>query len=122
MALAMSSCPNLLPGRFKIITCTVDNALGELGIVYAAAGFDFIGTMSMHHGRRALVRIGDKVISERQAYDIAGTRGVRALSKLGFDVSAVPRRARYFAFRGGRLERRWYRRQIAHLIKPYPKR
>ena len=37
----------------------------------------------------------------------------RALSKLGFDASAVPRRARYFAFRGSKQERK---------RNPYPKR
>jgi hypothetical protein len=45
---------------------------------------------------------------------------VRALSKLGFDASAVPRRARYFAFRGSKQERK--RNGAAHLVKPYPKR
>ena len=41
-------------------------------------------------------------------------------ARLGFDASAVPRRSRYFAFRGCRAER--HRAQIAHLVQPYPKR
>jgi hypothetical protein len=41
---------------------------------------------------------------------------------LGFDASSVPRRARYFAFRGPRREREQNRMAIAHLIQPYPKR
>jgi hypothetical protein len=90
----------LLPARFEIVTATVDGTLGDVGVV----------------------RIGGTAISERQAYRLAGTRGARSLAQLGFDASAVPRRARYFAFRGRRAERRAHRAQIAHLIRPYPKR
>jgi hypothetical protein len=36
---------------------------------------------------------------------LAGS-GARALAQLGFDVSAVPRRARYFAFRGSKQQRK----------------
>ena len=51
---------------------------------------------------------------------LAGTRGARALARLGFDTVPVPRRARYFAFRGDKQERRHNRAAIA--IRPYPKR
>ena len=38
------------------------------------------------------------------------------------DASAVPRRARYFAFRGSKQERKRTGAAVAHLVKPYPKR
>ena len=76
----------------------------------------------MSQGGRCAIWLNGKHISERQAGRLTGTQSVRGLSRLGFDVSAVPRRARYFAFRGRRAERRAHRAQIAHLIRPYPKR
>ena len=108
----------LLPERFKVVTATVDANAGEIGSVYQAAGFDYVGVMRA--GGRALVRVNGRFISERQAGRLAGTRGARALAQLGFDVIPTRRKARYFAFRG--RERRHLRRAIEHLIQPYPKR
>jgi hypothetical protein len=67
-------------------------------------------------------RINGKAVSERHIHRLAGTRGVQALVQLGFDARAVPRRSRYFAFRGTREERRVFQAAISGLIKPYPKR
>jgi hypothetical protein len=103
-----------------VITATVDDRCGEIGAVYQAAGFHFVGVM--RQGGRALVSINGKLISERQARRIAGTRGAKALARLGFDASPVPRRSRYFAFRGTREVRRELHAAISGLIKPYPKR
>jgi hypothetical protein len=111
---------DLLPERYKVITATVDSSAGEIGVVYQAAGFDYVGTMCA--GGRALVSVNGKRISERQAGQLAGTRGSHALAKLGFDASPVQRRGRYFAFRGTRRERGQLRAAIAGLIKPYPRR
>ena len=111
---------DLLPERYKVITATVDAGAGEVGTIYQAAGFHFVGVM--RQGGRAPVAINGKPISERQAGRIAGTRGAQALAQLGFDARAVPRRSRYFAFRGTREERRELQAAISGLIKPYPKR
>jgi hypothetical protein len=111
---------DLLPGRYKVVTATVDGTLGELGTIYQACNFAYVGIM--RSGTRALIRINGKLVNERQAYQLAGTRGVHKLQRLGFDAIAVPRRARYFAFIGSPRERRQHRRQIEHLIRPYPKR
>jgi hypothetical protein len=72
-------------------------------------------------GRRALVRVNGKTISERQAGSLVGTQGAAALARLGFDAVPTARKGRYFAFRGARAERQRLR-AIAHLIAPYPKR
>jgi hypothetical protein len=66
--------------------------------------------------------IAAQLLKLDSAHPQAAERGVRALAQLGFDAIAVPRRARYFAFRGRRAERRAHRAQIAQLIRPYPKR
>jgi hypothetical protein len=111
----------LLPDRYKAVTATVDGAAGEVGIIYQACGFDYVGTMCA--GGRALVSVNGKRISERQAGRLTGTRGARALARLGFNVMPTRHRpCRYFAFRGNRTEQRHLRAEILHLIKPYPTR
>jgi hypothetical protein len=110
----------LLPLKYKVVTATVDKEAGEIGVIYQACGFDYCGIMRA--GGRAAVAINGKRISERQAGRLAGTRGVRALAALGFDAVAVPRRGRYFAFRGTRQERKQLRAAIVHRIMPFPKR
>jgi hypothetical protein len=110
----------LLPEQYRVVTATVDALANEIGTIYQAAGFDYVGVM--RGGGRTQISVNGKHVSERQAERLAGTRGARALAQLGFDAEAVPRRGRYFAFRGSRLERQRYRAAIGHLIKPYPKR
>ena len=109
-----------LPARYKVVTSTVDGHAGEVGTVYQAAGFLYAGVM--RQGGRSLVRVNGKHVSERQAGRLAGTQGARALARLGFDAVPVPRKGRYFAFRGDNRERARNRAAIAHLLKPYPKR
>jgi hypothetical protein len=46
----------------------------------------------------------------------------RALARLGFDAVSVPRRGRYFGFRGSGAEQKQLRAAIAHLIQSYPRR
>jgi hypothetical protein len=111
----------LLPAKYRVITASVDPPLaGEIGTVYQAANFHYVGVMC--DGVRPLIHIGDKVISERQARRLVGTASTRVLGRLGFDATLVPRRARYFAFRGDKREQDSLRKAIADLIKPYPKR
>jgi hypothetical protein len=111
---------DLLPDRYRVITASVDPAAGEIGAVYQACGFSYVGVMS--GSGRAMVRVNGKVMSERVAGKLVGTQGVCALSRLGFDAISMPRRARYFAFRGDKRTRRTLEAAIAHLVKPYPKR
>jgi hypothetical protein len=110
----------LLPERYKVVTATCCAAAGEVGTVYQAAGFDFVGQMK--RGTRALIHYAGKIISERQAKQRFGTEGRRKLAALGIRSYRVPRRTRYFAFRGNRREQQALRAAIAARIKPYPKR
>ena len=107
----------LLPERFSVVTATCCAAAGEVGTIYQACGFDYLGRMSQ--GTRALIYYAGRIISERQAKRRFGTCGRRALAALGIRSYLVPRRSRYFAFRGDRREQRSV---IAHRLQPYPKR
>jgi hypothetical protein len=110
----------MLPERFRVVTATCCAAAGELGCVYQAAGFDFVG--QMRRGARALIYYAGRIISERQARQRFGTCGRRALAKLGIASWLVPRRSRYFGFRGNRREQAALRTAIADRLQPYPKR
>jgi hypothetical protein len=51
-----------------------------------------------------------------------GTSSADALVALGLTVERVPRRGRYFAFRGSPREKKKLRAAIADRVQPYPKR
>lgn len=112
---------DFLPNKFKVVTCTVDAEAGEIGTLYQACGFDYVGKMSVGGKRASLVGAGGH-LSGRQLGRQYGTRGVESLKKLGVPAYAVGRKARYFAFRGTRKEVKIHRMAISGLIKPYPKR
>ncbi len=67
----------LLPARYKVVTATVDFALGEVGTVYQAAGFHYIG--QMHQRDRVLVSYRGK----RMAREVLGASAIRALARPG---------------------------------------
>ena len=111
----------LLPARYTVVTASVDATAGEVGTLYQACSFAFVGVLA--NGGRILVRKPDgTTLSGRQARRRFGSESVTALRALGVEAVPVPRRARYFAFRGPARERKRLRRAIAPLTKPYPKR
>jgi hypothetical protein len=112
----------MLPEQYKVITATVDGQAGEIGTIYQACGFDFVGVMSKGGNRSSIIGPNGKHKSSREAYRIYGTRSIEKLEDMGLTVASVPRNGRYFAFRGTKKEKRELRKQIEHLIKPYPKR
>jgi hypothetical protein len=103
----------LLPARYEVITATVDSA--AVGSIYQACGFHYVGVMSPGGRIRAEV-------SERCCRSKYGTANKAKLKRKGLRVKTVPRKARYFAFRGSRRQQAMLLEAIKHLIKPYPKR
>jgi hypothetical protein len=110
----------LLPARYTVVTATVDRAAGKIGVLYQACSFDYVGTMSS--GRRVIIRHDGKLLSERAARRRFGTQSVDALGRLGIEAFYAERKARYFAFRGSRAERKRLRQAIAPRLSAYPKR
>lgn len=112
----------MLPEKYKVITATVDNTANEVGTIYQACGFDYVGQMSKGGNRASILEPDGKHLSERQAYARYGTRSIKKLRELGLTVVSVPRKNRYFGFTGSKKEMRENRKAIEHLLQPYPKR
>src|SRR5829696_2058590 len=88
----------LLPTRLKVVTATVDRQAGEVGTIYQACGFAYVGVM--RSGGRVLIRRHDgSVISGREARRRFGTENIATLRRIGVEAVPVARRARYFCFR-----------------------
>src|SRR3954466_15187071 len=102
----------LLPARYTVVTASVDATAGEVGTLYQACGFHFVGVLT--RGGRVLVRKPDGMtMSGRQARRGFGSASGTGLRALAGEAVPVPRRARYFAFRGSARERQRLRRAIA---------
>lgn len=112
----------MLPEKYKVVTATVDSQAGEIGTIYQAAGMTYVGVMSKGGNRASIIKPDGKRIPSRDAYDLYGTRSVKRLLEMGLDVRSDPRKGRYFAFLGSKREQTENRKQIEHMIKPYPKR
>lgn len=107
----------LLPERYRVVTATVDERAGEIGTIYQACGFEFVGKMSKS---KIAFKIGDRIVSERRFRH--RHIGKRWYGTAEFEQVQTPGKGRYFYFRGPAGEKKKYRRAIEHLIKPYPKR
>jgi hypothetical protein len=108
----------LLPKRYAVVTASIDPTLGERGAVYAACGFVYCGIM--RPGGRAQISLDGQSISERTARRLFGTASAPELSRMGFTAQTIERKARVFAFRGTRREKKELRAAIESLVRPYP--
>ncbi len=111
----------MLPSKYEIVTATVDQEAGEIGTIYQACGFHFVGQMSKGGKRISYVSNGVRK-SGRQAQREFGSRGVGIAQMGAKDVKTHNRKQRYFAFIGTRSAKRTHLKAIEHLVKPYPKR
>lgn len=113
----------LLPERFEVVTATVDSGAGEVGTIYQACNFDYVGPMGSGH--RGCV-VNGKLYTSRNMKDVFDTESIKKIqARFGVDnvkVIKEPAKGRYFAFRGGKIARKHNRAAIAHIVKPYPRR
>lgn len=118
----------MLPKRYQIVTAMTDRRAGEIGTIYQACGFDYVGALRERTGlveRQATAVVDGKMLAHRTTKQRFGTADKKKLAKmLGSRVSFVPDidKDRYFAFLGPKHIRKKHRAKIAHLILPYPKR
>jgi hypothetical protein len=111
---------DLLPSKYEVVTATVDQQAGEVGTIYQACGFHYVGRMRADNplshtvtATRSIYRRGDERIAGRTA---------RRLDTDDLEREVGLSKGRYFAFRGGRSAKRKHLSAIAPLLKDYPRR
>jgi hypothetical protein len=121
----------MLPEKYEVITATTDEAAGEIGTIYQASGFFYVGSMREQNPKISFKRqdrdaflIGDKLVSERSMRNMIGTQKFSEVLKRFPSAKLIKQHSkhRYFAFRGSRKIQIKHQKAIKHLIKPYPKR
>ncbi len=114
---------DLLPKKYEVVTATVDELAGEIGTVYQAAGFYYVGVMRKTPTRIGILHNG-KLYGSRSLRAKFGTQKLEEIIKQWSDAKVIMQKskARYFAFRGSHKVQKQHYEAIAHLIRPYPKR
>lgn len=119
-----------LPEKYQVITATVDFDAGEIGTIYQACNWHYVGAMRKNKSRLNVIINGKKYGSRsiRQRYGTMAQDRLPAIvkEKLGEDATVefvtVHAKHRYFYFRGSKWDKKNHKRAIENLIKPYPKR
>jgi hypothetical protein len=104
----------MLPPRYRIITCTTDWEAGEVGTIYQACGFHY-AKMDTH------ARYQTKGKPSRQLRG-SGLTNKAKITAAGLMPKLEHQKGRYFLFRGTAGEQKALKRAIANLIRKYPKR
>lgn len=113
----------LLPKEYEVVTCTVDPLAGEIGTIYQACNFHYVGVMRKQKTRMGCV-INGKLYGSRALRQKYGTQAVAEILKIAPNAKFVEQKSkgRYFYFRGDRKAKKANYNAIKHLIQPYPKR
>lgn len=119
-----------LPKKYQVVTCTTDPDAGEIGTIYQACNFHYVGAMRKNKTRVNIIINGKKYGSRsvRQTYGTMSKKTLPDLvkAKLGDDATIefvnVHAKHRYFYFRGTKLDKKNLKKGIQDMIKPYPKR
>jgi hypothetical protein len=125
------SAIKLLPKNYEVITATTDHLAGEIGTIYQACNFYYVGSMRdanpnvrSKNGDRTGWLINGKLYGARTLRQKYGDTKMETLLKFNRKVEKVKQNSkhRYFLFRGTQKTQTYLKSKIAHLIKPYPKR
>lgn len=114
---------DLLPKKYEVITATTDWAAGEIGTIYQACGFHYVGAMRKQPFRDGWL-INGKLYGSRSLRSKLGCTKIEVIRASYPDVVKVKQHSkhRYFAFRGSKTVQKRHKKAIATIIKPYPKR
>lgn len=121
----------MLPKKYKIVTATTDHLAGEIGTIYQACNFYYVGSMrdsnpnvKSRNGDRDGWIINNKLYGSRSIRMKYGTTKMETLLKHNINVKKVKQNSkhRYFLFVGSKSEQKYHKSKIQHLILPYPKR
>jgi len=121
----------LLPRKYEVVTSTCDPAAGEIGTIYQASGFVYVGSMrdnretvkSRHMDRDAWM-VDGKIVGSRSIRQRCGSTKKEDIARVFPNAIKIKQHSkhRYFGFRGPAALQKRNRAAIAHLVMPYPKR
>ena len=103
----ITSSMKLLPSQYKIVTATVDEHAGEIGTIYQACNFTYIGSMRDNNPKvnsrkndRFGVKVKGKLYGARSIRQKIGTQKKEEILKYFPDAEFVPQasKKRYFYF------------------------
>jgi hypothetical protein len=127
----ISDSMKMLPSKYKIVTATTDHLAGEIGTIYQACNFYYVGSMRESNPNvksNKLYREGwlikGKLVGSRNIRQKIGSQKMEYILKRYPDAKKVKQNSkhRYFYFLGSKSDKKYHKKQIEHLIKPYPKR
>lgn len=127
----ISASIKLLPKKYKVVTSTTDILAGEIGTIYQACNFYYVGSMrdsnpnvKSKSGDREAWLINGKLYGTRAIRAKVGSQKAKDIKKYYPDAKKIPQESkhRYFYFRGSNRDKKENLESINHLIKPYPKR
>jgi len=116
--------------KYRIFTATIDNLAGEVGTVYQASNWVYVGVMDgniLPNGKertRLGVLVDNKLYTSRQIRHMLGTMKKKVILEHFPTATFIQQKAkdRYFYFSGNKYEKRNNLQEIQHMVKPYPKR
>lgn len=127
----ISEAMKMLPEKYEVVTCTTDHLAGEVGTIYQACNFHYVGSMrdsnpnvKSRNGDRDAWVIDGKIYGARNLRLKYGTTKMEVLKLHHPNVVKVKQNSkhRYFYFRGNKYQKKANLAAIGHLVKPYPKR
>jgi hypothetical protein len=127
----ISESMKMLPKKYKIVTATTDHLAGEIGTIYQASNFYYVGSMRESNPKvngknmdREGWLINGKLIGSRNIRQKLGTQKMEDILKRYPNAKKIKQNSkhRYFYFLGSSSDKKYHKKQIEHLIKPYPKR
>ena len=114
----------MLPEKYEVVTCTVDHNAGEVGTIYQACNFYYLGTMGRKDRLRFAVEIDGRVYGARAMRSKVGSQKKEDILKRYPEAKFIKQKLkhRYVYFRGNKTLKKLYYNTIAHLVLPYIKR
>lgn len=119
-----------LPSKYEIVTATIDPEAGEIGTIYQACNWYYVGALRKNKVRTNII-INGKKYGSRSVRQRFGTMSKDLLpdivkKSLGenstIEFINVHAKHRYFYFRGNKNIKTKHYNSIKDLIKSYPKR
>lgn len=116
--------------HYKVVTATVDSSAGEIGTIYQALNWYYVGVLggNISKSGKELIRygykIGNKIYNQRHIRERIGSAKKENVLKHFPDVQIINlgRKKRYFTFIGNKQENKELLKSIEDIIKPYPNR